>query len=277
MTLTELHWLPSLPDTRERLRALPAEPDAAWEAGVALANSRLDFVFTNSLDARIRRVVVEPPANLATKPIRLALLGSCTLMHLHSAIRVAGLRRGLWIDTYETDYGQYLQELSDPSSGLHQFNPTAILLALDAYHLTAGLSSAMNRQEVDAQLHEVTGRIQQVWRLAREAFRCPIIQQTALPVHPPVLGSNEHRLPGSCAGFLSRLNAELRKMADEEGVDLLAIDDRAAHDGIAHWHDVGVVVPGQAGNRAESGTVIRRTRRSSAGSKAGPFRQMPGA
>ena len=109
--MTELHWLPSLPDIRDRLRALPAEPGAAWEEGVALANSRLNFIFTDSLDARIRRVVTEAPANLATKPIRLALLGSCTLTHLHSAIRVAGLRRGLWIDTYESDYGQYLQEL----------------------------------------------------------------------------------------------------------------------------------------------------------------------
>ena len=239
-TVTGLHWLLSLPDARERLRALPAEPDAAWEEGVALANSRLDFLVTDSLDARIRRVVTEPPANLTTKPIRLALLGSCTLTHLHRTIRVAGMRRRLWIDTYESDYGQYLQELSNPTSALHQFRPTAILLALDAYHLTAGISSAMDRQDVDAQLQEVTDRIRQVWCLAREAFRCPIIQQAALPVHLPVLGNNEHRLPGSRANFLSRLNVELRKMTDEEGVDLLAIDARAAHDGIANWHDVGL-------------------------------------
>ena len=237
--MTELHWLPSLPDTRERLRALPAEPDAAWQEGVALANSRLDFLFTGSLDARIRRVVTEPPASLASKPIRLALLGSCTLTHLHGTIRVAGLRRGLWIDTYECNYGQYLQELSNPTSALHQFRPTAILLALDAYHLTAGISSAMGRRDVDAQLQETTDRVRQVWYLAREAFRCPIIQQAALPVHLPVLGNNEHRLPGSCADFLSRLNVELRKMTDEEGVDLLAIDARAARDGIGYWHDVG--------------------------------------
>ena len=35
------------------------------------------------------------------------------------------------------------------------------------------------------------------WRLARDAFRCPVIQQTVLPVFQPLLGSNEHRLPGS--------------------------------------------------------------------------------
>lgn len=238
--MTELHWLPSLPDMRDRLRALPTDPNLAWEQGVALANSRLDFLFTGSLDARVRRIVKEPPAGLATNPIRLALLGSCTLNHLHGAIRVAGLRRGLWVDTYEGDYGLYLQELSDPSSQLHRFRPTAILLALDAHHLTAGVSSSMDRHDIDAQLREVTDRIRETWRLARSAFHCPIIQQAALPIHPPLLGNNEHRLPGSLANFISRLNAMLREMTDEEGVDLLAVDARAARDGLARWHDIGM-------------------------------------
>ena len=56
-------------------------------------------------------------------------------------------------------------------------------------------------------------------------------------MHLPVLGSNEHRLPGSRARFLARLNAALREMAETEGVDLLALDDRAARDGIGRWHD----------------------------------------
>src|SRR5579859_1375044 len=115
------------------MRALGSNPDAAWDEAVALANARLNFVLTETLDGRVRRHFKQPPPGLSTKPLRLALLGSCTLTHLHSAIRVAGLRRGLWIDTYESDYGQYLQELSDPGSALHDFQPNAVLLALDAY------------------------------------------------------------------------------------------------------------------------------------------------
>ncbi len=238
--VTDLHWLPILPDIRERLRAIPSDPAGAWDAGVALANTRLNFVFTDSLDGRMRRVVAQPPQNLATKPIRLALLGSCTLSHLHSAIRVAGMRRGLWIETYESDYGQYLQELEDPASALHEFKPNAILLVLDAYHLTSGVTAGLDQAGADVCLADVTDRIGHVWQLAREAFRCPIIQQTALPVHPPMLGNNEHRLPGSRAGFLRRLNDALRPMADAAGVELLAVDERAAKDGVAQWHDVAL-------------------------------------
>ena len=184
--------------------------------------------------------VTQPPEHLATKPIRLALLGSCTLSHLHSAIRVAGMRRGLWIETYESDYGQYLQELEDPASALHEFKPNAILLVLDAYHLTSGVTAGLDQAGADACLTDVTDRIGHVWQLAREAFRCPIIQQAALPVHPPLLGNNEHRLPGSRAGFLRRLNDALRPMGDAAGVELLAVDERAAKDGVAQWHDVAL-------------------------------------
>jgi FkbH-like protein len=238
--MTELHWLPSLPDWRQRLKALPADPVVAWDTAVALANARLNFVLTNALDETVRRMLPEGPAMLATKTVRLAVLGSSTLAHLLPAIRIAGLRRGIWIDTYENDYGQYLQELSDAGSPLHAFRPTAIVVALDAYHLTAGVTAGMDAATAEAALTEVQDRIREVWRLAREAFRCPIIQQAALPLHLPVLGNNEHRLPGSRAWFTRRLNDAIRSMAEAEGVDVLAVDDRVVRDGVGKWHDTAL-------------------------------------
>jgi FkbH-like protein len=234
--LTDLHWLPKLADWRNRLRSLPGGP-APWDAAVALANAQLNFVLTNALDETVRRLVPEHPAGLPTKPVRLAVLGSSTLTHLLPAIRVGGLRRNIWIETYEGEYGQYRQELADPASPLHAFRPNAVLLAFDAHHLTAGATAGLDAAGADAALAEVQAEIRETWRLARTAFRCPIIQQTALPVHPPLLGSNEQRLPGSRARFIARLNAALRDMAEAEGVDLLALDERAARDGIARWHD----------------------------------------
>ena len=242
--MTELHWLPTHPDWRQRLRALPADPAAdlaaIWDNAVALANSRLNFVLSNALDETVRRVLPDGPENLPTKKVRLAVLSSSTTTHLLPAIRVAGLRRGIWIDTYENDYGQYLQELTDPDSELHAFKPTAILVALDAYHLTAGITAAMEPDAADAAFAEVQDRLREVWRAARDAFKCPILQQTVLPVHRPVLGNNEHRLAGSRAWFVARLNQAIRPMAEQEGVDLLSIDDRAAIDGTAKCHDAAL-------------------------------------
>jgi FkbH-like protein len=242
--MTQLHWLPEDPAWRARLKALRTEapaPQQAWAEAVALANLRMDFVRTNALDQTVRAIFGDtPPAGTGTKPVRLAMLGSCTMAHLHSAIRVAGLRRGIWIDIYENDYGQYMQELVDTTSGLHAFKPTMVLLALDAHHLAAGLSAQFEQADGDAAVEEQTNRIAECWRLAREAFKCPVIHQTPLPVHPDLLGLNEHRLPGSAAQVIARINAQLRPMADKAGVDLLTVDTRAARDGIAAWHDIGL-------------------------------------
>jgi HAD superfamily phosphatase (TIGR01681 family) len=238
--MTDLHWLPEMPDWRARLRGLPTGPGSTWDNAVALAGARINFVLTNALDETLRRLLAGPPEGLATKPVRLAVLGSSTLTHLLPAIRVAGLRRGIWIDTYENEYGQYWQELSDRASALHEFRPTAVLLALDAHDLTAGVTAAMDPDAAEAALTEVTERIRSTWRMARETLRCPVLHQAALPVHPPLLGNNEHRLAGSRAAFLARLNARVRTIADEEGVDILAVDTRAAYDGLRAWHDPGL-------------------------------------
>ena len=238
--MTDLHWLPEMPDWRARLRGLPSGPGSTWDNAVALAGARINFVLTNALDETLRRLLAGPPDGLATKPVRLAVLGSSTLTHLLPAIRVAGLRRGIWIDTYENEYGQYWKELSDRASALHEFRPTAVLLALDAHDLTAGVTAAMDPDAAEAALTEVTERIRSTWRMARETLRCPVLHQAALPVHPPLLGNNEHRLAGSRAAFLARLNARVRTIADEEGVDILAVDTRAAYDGLRAWHDPGL-------------------------------------
>jgi FkbH-like protein len=236
-----LHWLPEPQDWRVRLHSLTEAADPSWESAVALAGMRLDFVRTNALDATVRsRFGAAPPPGLAGRPVRLALLGSATLAHLPAGIRVAGLRRGIHIETYEHDYGQYWQEIADPASALHEFGPTAVLLALDGHHLTAGVTASMQAGDAARALDEVVGRILACWRGLRAAFGCQIIHQLPLPVHPALLGENEQRLPGSRAGFLARVVAALRGCAETEGVDLLALDQRVALDGLDAWHDAGM-------------------------------------
>ncbi len=236
-----LYWLPEPQEWRSRLAGFVAAGQPAWDSAVALANLRLDFVRTNALDSAVRsRFGASPPAGLTTKPVRLALLGSGTLAHLHAGIRVAGLRRNIHIETYENDYGQYWQEIADTGSALHEFNPTTVLLALDAHHLAAGVTAAMAGEDVARAAAEVVERVAGCWHGLRAAFGCHIVHQLPLPVHPPLLGQNEQRLPGSRAAFVARVGAELRARAEAEGVDLLALDQRVALDGLDAWHDAGM-------------------------------------
>ncbi len=236
----ELYWLPELPDWRARLGEVSrgAASAAAWASLVALAGSRLDFTQTLRLDSVLQRLFgAAPPPGLATKPVRLALLGSSTLAHLAGPIRVAALRRGLWVSVYEPAYGQYVQELHDGASALHAFAPTAVLIALDAHYLARGIDAGATADEADAVAAAVIDNLRSCWRLAREKFHGAVMQQTVLPLFPPLLGNNEHRLAGSPSRLVERINAALREAAEDDGVDLLSLDVFARRHGIGVWHD----------------------------------------
>jgi hypothetical protein len=158
-----LYWLPSIDDWAGRIGAIARMEagEAAWSALVALAGVQLDFVRIGRLDKALLRLFGDgPPVTLATRPIRLAVLASSTTAQLSSALRVAGLRRGLWITLYEPDYGQYRQELANPASGLHGFAPTAVLLALDSGHLVGDVDPAIDRANAEAVVRQRSDLLQ---------------------------------------------------------------------------------------------------------------------
>lgn len=233
-----LHWLPNVSDWRARLKELIDEPGRGWDSAVTLANSRLDFARTGALDSVLARLFAQtaPPIS-STKPVRLAILSSSTTRHLLPSIRIGGVRRRLWITCYENNYGQYLQELLDTGSALHEFSPNTVLLALDAHHLTQGISARLSVEEVTRALDNTLTHLQQCWTLARDAFGCRVIQQTVVNVAPVIMGNNEQRLPGSRRRFIDRLNFEIRALADRENVDLLDVDAKVAEHGLFAWYD----------------------------------------
>jgi FkbH-like protein len=232
----ELHWLPRPSRWPQDLALI--EPGASvWPALCALARARIDALETRSLDRKRQRLLTEPPASMVTAPIRLAVLASSTVEHLLPAIRVAGMRRDLWIETFTPDYGQHVQALMDPASSLFAFHPTAVLFAYDAHHLLAGIEPGGDAAEIDRHISRIGENLAAQWARARQAFGCQVIQQTLLPVFDPLLGSNEHRLPGSPYWAVQQLNAMLRRMADAAAVDIFALDAVAATDGMAAWHD----------------------------------------
>ena len=235
----DLHWLPENPRWAELLAQVAARPsnEADWAAWVALAQYRISALQTMQLDRRCARAFPTAAPGGGTSPTRLAVLASSTVEHLLPALRVAGLRRAIPLETYTPDYGQYAQELLNPGSGLHGFRPNVVLFALDAHHLLGGISLPSTADEVTRALVRQVDRLALQWRAAREAFGAQIIQNVPLPVFLPLLGNNEHRLPGSRAGAWRQLAAMLRARADTDGVDLVALDDRVSQDGLIAWHD----------------------------------------
>lgn len=233
--MPELYWLPEDADWKTNLASASQPEEASWTKFVHLAKSRLDFLRTNQLDHLLQSAFGERiPAELSTKPIRLAVLASSTVTHLLAGIRVAALRRGLHLQVYFPEYGQYRQELIDASSPLHRFAPNVVLFAIDTRRIIAEMGGGLDAPEKTA------AQLSELWQKAQSAFNCQVIQQALLPVFPLLIGSNEHRLAGSRAWRVSAFNHILRKFADASGVDLLALDAAAQRNGIDAWHDAAL-------------------------------------
>ncbi len=193
-----------------------------------LASARLSLPQLGKLDRAITQALEDPQAGAGFARVRLALLGSATTSHLAPAIRVAALRRGLIAEIYEAPYGMYMQELTFEDSALRAFRPDVVLIALDAHHLadSPGSSAA-----------GALALMEQCWALARKHLSCVVVQQTVLPVFAAHLGNNEQRLANSPAAIVDEVNASLRKMADEAGVHLLALDTFSRTEGLAAWYE----------------------------------------
>jgi FkbH-like protein len=232
-----LNWLPARDGWDETLqfaKRLHVVRDGAELAAALreLATSRMEFAQMGKLDRTLQRVLAASGGGLpGLEPVRLAILGSATTSHLPSAIRVAGLRRGLAIEIYEAPYGMYWQQLMDPDSGLHPFRPQVVLLALDARHLAAAEESTPAA---------ALDLMRACWQRAKERFACTVLQQTVLPVFPDLMGNNEARLPHSASAIVAKINEMLRPASLQEGVELLALDRFAAVEGLDAWYEAAM-------------------------------------
>ncbi|CAG9271130.1 HAD-IIIC family phosphatase [Paraburkholderia unamae] len=236
--MSELTWLPRTSDWAKRLNALPREHTPDWHALVRLANENLDFVQTGKLDKRLVKAYGgTPPETLDTQPVRLAVLGSSTVDQLLPGLRVGALRHGLWTQLYVPAYGQAMRESLDAASGLYAFAPNVVLCAFDAPHLIGDDTTSLSAEQAEVRVARIVGDLRALWQRVRERTEAHVIQQTLMPTLLPLMGENESRLPGAPLTLLRRVNAALREAANAEGVDLLALDDACAHDGLAAWHD----------------------------------------
>lgn len=236
-----LYWLPDTPNWLEQLKALEkAQPPAnlaTWEALRVLANSNLDFLKTERLNHLVKKLFQVQPEGLQTAPVKLAILSTCTTGHLEASIRIAALRKNIWLTLYSAPYGQLQHELLDPSTGIWAFKPNVVLISLDGHHVAANAAALLADMNVAAAEEACIGDICSLWQIITEKLGATVLQQTIVPSGLPVLGNNEHQSAQSKLAFIHRVNYRLREEATKHSVNILAVDYMAARIGLDYWHD----------------------------------------
>ncbi len=228
--VSRLDFLPRLkPQT---IFPQPEDPEF-WSKLRHIAGHQLRFTEVLKLDRLIAKI--SPQA--AGLKLKLAILSSATTEHLAAGLRVAGARHNMAIEVYTHAYGSALQELNDPESGLAAFHPDVVLIAFPYPHLFGSGALAKTPGSIRDNLAFASRMLQNLRELAFEKFGCAIIQQTILPTQPPLVGNHEFQLPGAPACLTAELNETLRQQSIDQKFAILAIDEAAAADGLAAWHD----------------------------------------
>jgi len=232
-----MQWLPAAVNFRETLRA--AQSDPAWPSRLArlagLSRQRLGYLEVIQLDRALAAVPADARTGLT--PVRLAVLASSTVDHLLPGIRIAGLRRGLSVETHIGTYGQYRQDLLDPSSSLHGFRPQVILFAIAAREAIASIDVTASSEETDRRLDQTVDDLRSLWREARGTLKATVIQQTFLNTAKSLFGSYERLVPGAPLQAIHRLNERLARAAAADGVALLDVAYASERQGLDFWFD----------------------------------------
>lgn len=247
--MQQLSWLPTHADLSGAIGQAKRieDPLQRLHEAAKLAAHQRDFTLTARLDKLATAGIEQNAAAARLTPLRVALLSSHTVDHLLPAIRVAGLQRRLALSLHVAPYGMYRQALLADDPALNAFAPQLVVLALDAHDAPLQLPLQAGQAEVDAAVAERVEELRLLWRRARERYAAQVVQQTLVPVAPPLFGSYEALVPASPRAVIERLNAAIRAAAREDGVLLLDLAWHAAAygDGLGEpvrWHQAKQLV-----------------------------------
>ncbi len=240
-TSPDQYWLPFSNDIGQILGSFAKEPSNNFQDYLRLLNYRLNFLQLNRLSEILSKnpEVNEKFVKDGLRKVRVAILSSATVDHLVPAIKISLMRRGLMAEIYTHTFGQYLQELNDPSSGLIKFNPNIVLISFDSEHV---LKNSVKISTVDRKLDLSLSKLffTNLWEKIRNISKCQIIQQTCLPTQISLIGSIEYFVENSSASHIEKINFNLKDWAKDSGVDLLCLDRQVQRTSLSVWHERGL-------------------------------------
>lgn len=161
---------------------------------------------------------------------RIAVLGSYTVDQFAALLPLAAARTGIAAEIYTCGYGQYRQEILDPTSGLYAFAPDVVILAVHAGEAGLPEFSASPQADIDTEVAAWS----QLWSLIRARTGARIVQHTFVVPPEESFGHLAVKTPGVRSSMLREVNRMLAKEAGDV-VALVDCDQLAGRVGKDVW------------------------------------------
>lgn len=168
----------------------------------------------------------------SVRSLKVALLGSYTTTQLGQLLQFALSRLGVAVSLYECHYGQFQQDIIDPSSGLYAFGPDLVVLAVHE----GDLRLPYHTDEPEREIRREVERWTSLWRQVAERSAARVVQHNfALPCEV-ALGHLSAKLPGSRYMMAQAVNARLGAAAGNK-VALVDCERLSSLIGKQRWSD----------------------------------------
>jgi FkbH-like protein len=156
------------------------------------------------------RLAAAAPGEGTEVPVqRIAVLGALTTDFLSHAIACAVAQEGVFPILYQAPFGAYVQEVLDPSAGLHAFKPDIVVIAPDWHDLVDSLPPDTPGEAVQTAVAEKVDMFRLLWDRLSGGLGCRILQHTlALPTRR-YCGVAERLMEASIGNQVRMLNDRL--------------------------------------------------------------------
>ena len=173
--------------------------------------------------------------------IRIGCVSSFTFEPIKPALELQALRAGLALDAYVGPYGQFEQELINPSSALAAFKPDVVLLAIRLqdvcpalYDSFCGLTQDDARTMLDGWFDRLTTALR---TFSQRSSAYVLVQNYDLPASA-ALGIADRAAEFSQRATIGDANERLAALAGElSNVRVMDYDALVAQHGRVHWGD----------------------------------------
>jgi FkbH-like protein len=131
------------------------------------------------------------------KQLKLAILSSFTMLDLKPIMRVEAFERNFYTEIYSSGYNQYTQDILDKKSGLYQFKPDIVILALrlEEFYPEVIHNYLENMGSIEAIGKTIVDKIENLIAYIKKEMPCNVfIHNFASPMdHPGSLFDFQHQ------------------------------------------------------------------------------------
>lgn len=184
----------------------------------------------------IRRKLLENTSGMITKKI--AILGGYTTSNIKLIMELFLLDQGIKPEFYESEYNQFFQDAVFDNKELEEFAPDIIYVCTSNRNIIKYPIMQDASIDIDNLLSSEIDKYTKVWKSLEERYHCPIIQNNfEMPVYR-LLGNKDASDIHGKVNYLSRLNMEFYKYAQEhENFYICDINYISADYGLSKWSD----------------------------------------